>query len=113
MLTKEEARGAILGYYVLYNRKGNTTLVNRTVDEKETTSHVITSLKEFTSYEFAIQAFNGKGAGNESSTLEKKTDQDSKFISFQYFISHISNLECNLQMQANFHSISTFCTVCN
>lgn len=80
MLSKEEARGDILGYYVLYNIKSNSTLVNRTVDGKETTSYVITSLKEFTSYEFAMQAFNSKGVSEKSSKLEKKTDEDSKFI---------------------------------
>lgn len=80
MLAKEEARGDILGYYVLYNRKSNSTLVNRTVDGKETTSYVITSLKEFTSYEFAMQAFNSKGVSEKSSVLEKQTNEDSKFI---------------------------------
>ena len=69
-----------MGYYVLYNRKDNLTLVNRTVDGKETTSYVITSLKEFTTYEFAIQAFNSKGVGQKSSALKKTTDEDSKFI---------------------------------
>lgn len=80
MLLREQARGDILGYYVLYNRKSNSTLVNRTVDGKETTSYVITSLKKFTSYEFAMQAFNSKGVSEKSSPLEKKTDEDSKFI---------------------------------
>ena len=80
MLTRTEARGEILGYYVLYNLKSNSTLVNRTVDGKETTSYVITSLKKFTSYEFAMQAFNSKGVSQKSSVLGKKTDADSKFI---------------------------------
>ena len=80
MLTEKEARGEILGYYVLYNIKDNSTVVNRTVDGKATTSYVITSLKKFTSYEFAMQAFNSKGASQKSSVLEKQTDQDSKFI---------------------------------
>ena len=80
MLTKKQAKGEILGYYVLYNIKDNATLVNRTVDGKETTSYVITSLKEFTIYEFAMQAFNSKGVSQTSSVLEKTTDQDSKFI---------------------------------
>ena len=79
MLTEEQARGEILGYYVLYNRKGNATLVNRTLDGKETTSYLITSLKEFTSYEFAMQAFNSKGVSQKSSALEKTTDEDSEF----------------------------------
>ena len=80
MLMRERARGEILGYYVLYNIKSNPTLVNRTVDGKETTSYVITSLKKFTSYEFAMQAFNSKGVSQKSSILEKKTDEDGKFI---------------------------------
>ena len=79
MLPRTEARGEILGYYVLYNIKSNPTLVNRTVDGKETTSYVITSLKKFTSYEFAMQAFNSKGVSQKSSVLEEKTDEDSKF----------------------------------
>ena len=82
MLTREQARGEILGYYVLYNIKSNSTLVNRTVDGKETTLYVITSLKEFTLYEFAMQAFNSKGVSQKSSVVEKKTDEDSKFILF-------------------------------
>ena len=80
MLTREQARGEILGYYVLYNIKCNPTLANRKVDGKETTSYVISSLKEFTSYEFAMQAFNSKGVSQKSSVLEKRTDEDSKFI---------------------------------
>lgn len=79
MLRKEQARGEILGYYVLYNRKGSETLVNITVDGKETTSFLITSLKEFTSYEFAMQAFNSKGVSEKSSVSEKTTEEDSKF----------------------------------
>lgn len=80
MLTREEARGEILGYYVLYNIKSNPTLVNRTVDGKETTSYLITSLNKFTSYEFAMQAFNSKGVSQKSSVVKKKTNEDSKFI---------------------------------
>ena len=80
MLPRTEARGEILGYYVLYNIKSNPTLVNRTVDGKETTSYVITSLKKFTSYEFAMQAFNSKGVSQKSLFVERKTDDDSKFI---------------------------------
>ena len=77
---EEQARGEILGYYVLYNIKNIPTLVNRTIDGKETTSYVITSLKKFTSYEFAVQAFNIKGVSPKSPVLEERTDQDSKFI---------------------------------
>lgn len=80
MLTREQARGEILGYYVLYNIKSNSTLVNRTVDGKETTSYLITSLKKFTSYEFAMQAFNSKGVSPKSSIVDTNTDEDSKFI---------------------------------
>jgi len=80
VLTRDQARGEILGYYVLYNIKSNPTLANRTVDGKETTSYEISSLKEFTSYEFAMQAFNSKGVSQKSSVLEKRTDEDSKFI---------------------------------
>ncbi|XP_020628955.1 neogenin-like [Orbicella faveolata] len=76
VLTREQARGEILGYYVLYNIKCNPTLANRKVDGKETTSYVISSLKEFTSYEFAMQAFNSKGVSQKSSVLEKRTDED-------------------------------------
>ena len=87
-----------MGYYVLYNVKDNSTLVNRTIDGKETTSYVITSLKEFTSYEFAMQAFNIKGVSPKSSVLEKTTDQDSKFICFRYFVYYhtYSNLESEI-----------------
>lgn len=80
MLTREEARGEILGYYVLYNIKSNPTLVNRTVDGKEATSYLITLLKKFSLYEFAMQAFNSKGVSQKSSVVEKKTNEDSKFI---------------------------------
>jgi len=77
---EEQARGEILGYYVLYNIKNIPTLVNKTIDGKETTSYVIASLKEFTLYEFAMQAFNSKGVSPKSPVLEKRTDQDSKFV---------------------------------
>lgn len=115
MLTREEARGEILGYYVLYNIKSNPTLVNRTVDGKETTSYLITSLNKFTSYEFAMQAFNSKGVSQKSSVVEKKTNEDSKFIWFIYFvISHIhwswATLAKANQFSLNFNYL---CAVCN
>ncbi|KAJ7386413.1 Protein sidekick-2 [Desmophyllum pertusum] len=63
MLTKEQARGAILGYYLSYKTElGNDVWVNRTVDGGDTTSYLVTSLKKFTSYKFIMQAFNSKGA---------------------------------------------------
>ena len=115
MLTREQARGEILGYYVLYNIKSNSTLVNRTVDGKETTLYVITSLKEFTLYEFAMQAFNSKGVSQKSSVVEKKTDEDSKFIWFGYFvISHVywswATFAKANQFSLNFNYL---CAVCN
>lgn len=78
MLTKEEARGAILGYYVLYRKSYNAIWENITVNGKNTTSVLVTSLDEFTLYKFAIQAFNSKGVSIVSNPLEKKTAEDSK-----------------------------------
>lgn len=115
MLTREEARGEILGYYVLYNIKSNPTLVNRTVDGKETTSYLITSLKKFTSYEFAMQAFNSKGVSQKSSVVKKKTNEDSKFIWFIYFvISHIHWSSATLAKANRFFlNFNYLCAVCN
>ena len=80
MLTKEQARGAILGYYLSYKTEQvNGVWVNRTVDGADTTSYLVTSLKKFTSYKFVMQAFNSKGASPQSAAMVKKTDQDSKF----------------------------------
>ncbi|XP_022799391.1 neogenin-like [Stylophora pistillata] len=78
MLSKQDARGEIQGYYILYKRKNDPQLPwkNRTVNRKETTSKVVTSLKKFTSYEFAIQAFNNKDVSVKSDIIETKTDQD-------------------------------------
>ena len=80
MLTKEEARGAILGYYILYKRKSEpeTSWKNRTVDGAENTSLVLASLDEYTSYQFVIQAFNHKGVSGRSEIVEKRTDEAGK-----------------------------------
>ena len=80
MLTKEEARGAILGYYILYKRKSEleASWKNRTVDGTETTSFVLASLDEYTSYQFAIQAFNRKGVSGRSEIVAKRTDEAGK-----------------------------------
>ncbi|KAJ7386427.1 hypothetical protein OS493_008552 [Desmophyllum pertusum] len=77
MLTKEQARGAILGYYLSYKTElDNDVWVNRTVDGGNITSYLVTSLKKFTSYKFVMQAFNSKGASPQSAAVVKKTDQD-------------------------------------
>lgn len=86
MLTKEEARGAVQGYYVLYRKKANVW-ENKTVNGKETTSFLVTPLEKFTLYEFAMQAFNIKGVSDLSTTLEETTAEDSKF-----FALHIKSL---------------------
>ena len=80
MLTKEEARGAILGYFILYKKTGSAEKENRTIDGKDTTSYLVTSLEKFTLYVFSIQAFNRKGVSVESNQTERKTDQDSKLF---------------------------------
>lgn len=82
MLTKEEARGAIKGYYVLYRKKANPPKEweNKTVNGEETTSFLVTPLDKFTLYEFAMQAFNSKGVSDLSTTLEETTAEDSKFF---------------------------------
>ena len=83
MLTIQEARGAILGYYVLYRVKANPEppWENKTVDGANTTSYVVGPLNEFTIYQFAMQAFNSKGASDPiSPPLEKETDEHSELI---------------------------------
>ena len=82
MLTKEEARGAILGYYILYKRKSEleASWKNRTVDGAETTSLELASLDEYTSYQFAIQAFNRKGVSGRSEIVEKQTDEAGELL---------------------------------
>ena len=85
MLTKQDARGAILGYYVLYREKKvsqEPPWENTTVDGANTTSYVVASLNKFTSYELAIQAFNSKGASVMSDVIERTTDEDGKSFSF-------------------------------
>lgn len=80
MLTKQDARGAILGYYILYKRKSvpEASWKNRTVDRADTTSLLLVSLDEYTSYEFAIQAFNRKGVSGQSEIVERETDEGGK-----------------------------------
>ena len=82
MLAKQDAKGAILGYYILYKRKSEPKVSwkNRTVDRAETTSLVLASLDEYTSYQFAIQAFNRKGVSGRSEILERKTDGGGKLL---------------------------------
>ncbi|KAJ7386412.1 hypothetical protein OS493_008536 [Desmophyllum pertusum] len=77
MLSKDQARGAVLGYNISYKTElGYDVWVNRTVDGGDTTSYMVTSLKKFTSYKFVMQAFNSKGASPPSGAVGKKTDQD-------------------------------------
>lgn len=82
MLAKQDARGAILGYYILYKRKSEPKVSwkNRTVDRAEATSLVLASLDEYTSYQFAIQAFNSKGVSGRSKIVERKTDGGGKLL---------------------------------
>ncbi|KAL9951228.1 hypothetical protein ACROYT_G043852 [Oculina patagonica] len=78
MLTKEEARGAIKGYYVLYRKPADPAneWENKTVNGKENTSFLVTPLEKFTPYEFAMQAFNSKGVSDLSTTVEETTAED-------------------------------------
>ena len=82
MLAKQDAKGAILGYYILYKRKSEPKVSwkNRTVDRAETTSLVLASLDEYTSFQFAIQAFNRKGVSGRSKIVERKTDGGGKLL---------------------------------
>ena len=79
MLTKEDARGAILGYYILYRKPADAPWENKTVNGKDTTTFLVTSLDKFTIYEFAMQAFNSKGVSDLSAALQKRTAEDSKY----------------------------------
>ena len=90
MLTKEEAKGAILGYYVLYKLEAESQpLVNRTADGKDITSYLLTSLKKFTSYEFSIQAFNSKGVSVRSPVFVRKTNEYGMvYLIFLTFLHH-------------------------
>ena len=76
MLAKQDARGAIVGYYILYKRKSEPKISwkNKTVDRAETTSLVLASLDEYISYQFSIQAFNRKGVSSRSEIVERKID---------------------------------------
>ena len=87
MLTNEDARGDILGYYILYKRKSEpeASWKNKTVDRAETTSSVLASLDEYTSYQFAIQAFNRKGVSGRSEIVERETDEGGKLLRFEFF----------------------------
>ena len=78
MLSKEKVRGAILGYYVFYRVKNTTPWRNKTADGAGTTSLLVGSLNEHTTYEFAMQAFNSKGVSNLSALVEETTDQHSE-----------------------------------
>ena len=80
MLTKEQARGAIQGYFILYKKTDSPQKENRTVLGKDTTSYLVTSLEEFIWYMFSMQAFNSKGVSAKSKQIERKTDQDSKLF---------------------------------
>ena len=91
MLSKDKARGAILGYYVLHRAKSTLPWENKTIEEPGATSLLVEPLNEHTTYEFAMQAFNSKGVSKLSALMEKTTDQDSKcyytylFYSFYLF----------------------------
>ena len=78
MLSNETARGAILGYYVLYRVKNITSWTNQTVDGAGATSLSVGSLNEYTTYEFAMQTLNEKGVSNLSALVEKTTNQHSE-----------------------------------
>ncbi|RMX58472.1 hypothetical protein pdam_00022152, partial [Pocillopora damicornis] len=68
MLSKDIARGAVLGYYVLHRLNSTPPWINKTVDRAELTSLLVGPLNEHTSYEFAMQAFNSKGASHLSAS---------------------------------------------
>ena len=82
MLTKEDARGDILGYYILYKRKSKPEVSwkNRTVNGADITFLVLAFLDEYTPYQFAIQAFNSKGVSDRSEIEERKTDEDGELL---------------------------------
>ena len=67
----------------MHEKTGSGFKENQTVPGKETTSYVVTSLEKYTSYQFSMQAFNSKGVTNESTSVEKRTDQDGKLRSMQ------------------------------
>ena len=82
MLTKEDARGDILGYYILYKRKSEPEVSwkNRTVNGADITFLVLAFLDEYTPYQFFIQAFNSKGVSGRSKIEERKTDEDGELL---------------------------------
>ena len=83
MLSKDIARGAVLGYYVLHRLNSTPPWINKTVDRAELTSLLVGPLNEHTSYEFAMQAFNSKGASHLSASVRKTTDQPSEcYVTF-------------------------------
>ena len=90
MLSKDKARGAILGYYVLHRVKDTPPWTNESVDRAEKTSLLVGSLNEYITYEFAMQAFNSKGVSNLSALVEKTTDQHSEcyFYSCSSFVNN-------------------------
>ena len=80
-----------MGYYVFYRIKNTAPWTNKTVDRAGATSLLVGSLNEHTPYEFAMQAFNGKGVSNLSALVEQTTDQHSEcyfilFIQLIFFI---------------------------
>lgn len=82
MLTKEDAGGDILGYYILYKRKSKPEVSwkNRTVNGADITFLVLAFLDEYTPYQFVIQAFNSKGVSDRSEIEERKTDEDGELL---------------------------------
>ena len=92
MLSKDKARGAILGYYVLHRAKSTLPWENKTIDEPGATSLLVEPLNEHTTYEFAMQAFNSKGVSKLSALMEKTTDQDGKcyytYIFYNFYLFH-------------------------
>ena len=80
MLTRQDARGDIQGYYILYKRVSDLQLdwENDTINRAQTTYLVVASLEKYTWYQFSIQAFNRKGVGVQSNVTEMRTDEDGK-----------------------------------
>ena len=92
MLSKDKARGAILGYYVLHRAKSTPPWENKTIDEPGATSLLVEPLNKHTTYEFAMQAFNSKGVSKLSALMEKTTNQDGKcyytYIFYNFYLFH-------------------------
>ena len=84
LLPHQHARGSILGYYISYKIE-EVFSTNITVRGGMTTSHLVTSLEEYTEYEFFIQAFNEKGVGPLSHPgLKIRTDEDGNTCYFLF-----------------------------